>query len=49
MPLKFGTHAEYTYTQKSSPIYLEVKLSNHVELLLLMSVWLDYCLTLRKC
>ena len=38
----------YTYTQNSSLICLGVRLTNHAELLLLMSVWLDYCLGFQE-
>ena len=38
----------YTYIQNSSPIYWGVKLTNHVELLILMSDWLDCCLSFQE-
>ena len=48
LPLNGRTRYGYTYTQNSSPIYWGVKLTNHVELLLLMSVWLDCCLSFQE-
>ena len=39
LPLNGRIRYEYTYTQISYPIYWVVKLTNHVELLFLMSVW----------
>ena len=48
LPLNGRTRYGYTYTQNSSPIYWGVNLTNHVELLLLMSVWLDCCLSFQE-
>ena len=48
LPLNGRTRYGYTYTQNSSPIYWGVKLTNHVELLLLISVWLDCCLSFQE-
>ena len=48
LPLNGRTRHGYTYTQNSSPIYWGVNLTNHVELLLLMSVWLDCCLSFQE-
>ena len=42
------TRYGYTYTQNSSPIYWGVKLTNHVALLILMSDWLDCCLSFQE-
>ena len=47
-PLTGRIRYGYTYTQNSSPIYWGVKLTNHVELLLLMSACLDYCLSFQE-
>ena len=48
LPLNGRTRYGYTYTQNSSPIYWGVKLTNHVELLILMSDWLDCCLSFQE-
>ena len=48
LPLIGRTRYGYTYTQNSSPIYWGVKLTNHVELLILMSDWLDCCLSFQE-
>ena len=48
LPLNGRTRYGYTYTQNSSPIYWGVNLTNYVELLLLMSVWLDCCLSFQE-
>ena len=48
LPLNGRTRYGYTYTQNSSPICWGVKLTNHVGLLLLMPVWLDYCLSFQE-
>ena len=43
LPLNGRTRYGYTYTQNSSPIYWGVKLTDHVELLLLISVYHRLC------
>ena len=48
LPLSGRIWYGYTYTKNTSPIYWDVQLTNHVELLLLMPVWLDYCLSSQE-